>query len=124
MIVGYIIQGNGSSAYVDENMRFSITVNRIGRDRWSAEYAWSVWSYGDLVASRDGITGRGNADEALAFLCRAIREDVEHWRMVERDGLCPVPFATCPDVARWAATESEEIERAATATMLWAERTV
>lgn len=121
--MGYIIQGNLTSAYVERDMRFSVTVQRISRDQWASEYAWSIWSYGDLLKAGDGLTGQGSPESALAYLCRAIADDVEHWRTVERDGLCPLPFVTHPDVARWAAEEGEEIERAATATMLWAERT-
>ena len=120
--MGYIIGGSESAAYVEHNQRFSVAVNRIGQDRWGVEYGWSVWSYGDLVASRDGMTGRGDPDQALAFLLGRIVEDIAHWQMVERDGLCPIPFATCPDVARWASVEAEELERAATAAMLWTGR--
>lgn len=117
----YIIPGPGSCAWVDDYQGFNLVVNHLAGDRWGHEYAWTVYVGGELLATRDSLFGpTEHAASALAVLTRCLVSDAERWRTTLHDGLCHEPFATTPDVARWAYAVGDPILAAAEATAMWA----
>lgn len=119
--MGMIIPGPDSAAYADEAGRYALNVYRIGGDQWREDYAWSVWSDGNLVGSNVNLSGPDGPAEALAVLLLHLAADADRWRVVHTRGLSPSPFSLGPDVARWAWENHGVVQQAGEAAQLWAE---